>query len=402
MVGTIRPWKAGKFLPSKAFDKCRFDILFSKLLQRGLPAIVVRVLIFVYEEQTCWVKLGGRKSKVFGVTNGTRQGSVLSPLLFSIYLDDLLLKLRGLQLGCYIAGCWYGACAYADDLILLAPNREVLQKMLNVCQSYAAENNLVFSTDPVPALSKTKCIYFCGRQGRVRYPDPVLLEGQELPWVEKADHLGHTLHQLSNMEKDCHRARARFIAKTSELREELSFASPDQILKAVQVFCSDSYGSMLWNLKSESSQQFFRAWNTTVKLVYGVPRSTFTYLVEGYLAEGHTTLKNQILSRYPAFVRQLLQSPSKEVRVLVRLVSSDPRSTTCSNIKYLQEMTGLAHPQFFSSARVKVELPTKLVPGIERWRLGLLDSLLKLKMEKFLRVEDSKTICAMIDSLCST
>ena len=159
-----------------------------------------------------------------------------------------------LQLGCYIAGCWYGACAYADDLILLAPNRQVLQKMLNVCRSYAAENNLVFSTDPVPALSKTKCIYFCGRQGRVRYPDPVQLAGQELPWVEQADHLGHTLHQLSNMEKDCRRARARFIAKTVELREELSFASPDQILKAVQVFCSDSYGSMLWNLKSESSQ----------------------------------------------------------------------------------------------------------------------------------------------------
>ena len=160
MVGTIRPWKAGKFLPSKAFDKCRFDILFSKLIQRGLPAIVVRVLIFVYEEQTCWVKLGGRKSTGFGVTNGTRQGSVLSPLLFSIYLDDLLLKLRGLQLGCYIAGCWYGACAYADDLILLATNREVLRKLLNVCQSYDAENNLVFSTDPVPALSNTKCIYF--------------------------------------------------------------------------------------------------------------------------------------------------------------------------------------------------------------------------------------------------
>ena len=115
-----------------------------------------------------------------------------------------------------------------------------------------------------------------------------------------------------------------------------------------------------------------------------------------------TSLRNQILSRYPAFVRQLLQSPSKEVRVLARLVSSDPRSTTCSNLKYLQEMTGLTHPQYFSSARVKVELPTKLVPGSERWRIGLLDNLLKLKMERFLKVEDSKAICAMIDSLCST
>ena len=172
----------------------------------------------MYEEQTCWVELGGKRSATFGVTNGTRQGSVLSPLLFSVYLDDLLVQLRQLQLGCSIGGYWYGACGYADDLILLAPNREVLQKMLNVCQSYAVEHNLVFSTDPVPALSKTKCIFFCGRSGRVKYPDPVQLDGKNLPWVEQADHLGHTLHQLVNMEKDCQRAKARFIVKTGAQR----------------------------------------------------------------------------------------------------------------------------------------------------------------------------------------
>ena len=144
---------------SKAFDKCKFHVLFSKLIWKGIPGVVVRALIFIYEEQTCWVKLGNKKSTVFGVTNGTRQGSVLSPLLFSIYLDDLLIKLRALQLGCSIGGCWYGACGYADDLILLAPNRKVLQRMLYVCQSYADEHNLVFSTDQVPALSKTKCVF---------------------------------------------------------------------------------------------------------------------------------------------------------------------------------------------------------------------------------------------------
>ena len=274
--------------------------------------------------------------------------------------------------------------------------------MLNVCQSYAVEHNLVFSTDPVPALSKTKCIFFCGRSGRVKYPDHVQLDGKNLPWVEQADHLGHTLHQLVNMEKDCQRARARFIAKTVELREELSFASEDQILRAIQFLCSDAYGSMLWNLGSNSSEQFFKAWNTAVKLIYGVPRGTYTYLVEGHLAAEHPSLRNQILSRYPAFYRKLLQSPSKEVRVLASIVSHDPRSPTCSNLRYLQKMTGLATPQYFSSARIKVALPVKEVPEPEKWRLGLLDNLLKLKKERFMKVEDSKAICAMIDSLCST
>ena len=181
---------------TKAFDKCRFDKLFSKLLANGMPPIVVRVLVFIYEEQTGWVKLGGKRSTPFGLTNGTRQGSVLSPILFSVYLDDLLKELRRLQLGCHIGGYWFGGLGYADDLILLAPNREVLQKMLTVCEKYADEHNLVFSTDPVPAKSKTKCLLFCGRSGKVKYPDPVQLYGNSLPWVVSADHLEHKLHQL--------------------------------------------------------------------------------------------------------------------------------------------------------------------------------------------------------------
>ena len=292
--------------PSKAFDKCRFDKLFSKLISKGLPPVVVRVLIFIYEEQTGCVKLGGKRSSLFQLTNGTRQGSVLSPILFSVYLDDLLLELRRQQLGCHIGGYWFGCLGYADDLILLAPNREVLQRMLDICQAYAEEHNLVFSTDPVPAKSKTKCVYFCGRPGKVRYPDPVRLDGKDLPWVESADHLGHTLHQLTNMEKDSHRARAKFIQKTVNIREELYFANPEQVMKAIQLLCTDAYGSMLWNLSSTGAESFFKAWNTCVKLVHGVPRSTFTYLVEGYFASGLTSLRNQILSRYSGFHQGLL------------------------------------------------------------------------------------------------
>ena len=97
----------------------------------------------MYEEQVGWVKLDGKKSSFFKLTNGTRQGSVLSPLLFSVYLDDLLVELRAMQLGCHIGGWWYGAMGYADDLALLAPNREVLQKMVRVCERYGREHNLV-------------------------------------------------------------------------------------------------------------------------------------------------------------------------------------------------------------------------------------------------------------------
>ena len=172
--------------------------------------------------------------------------------------------------------------------------------------------------------------------------------------------------------------------------------------RCVQVLCTDAYGSMLWKLSSPEAESFFKSWNTCVKLVYGVPRNTFTYLVEDYFASGQSSLRNQVLSRYSGFFRGLLQSPSKEVRVLARMVSSDPRSSTCLNLRYLAQMTGLNKPEFLTSARIRMALPVKIVPDGEKWRLGLLASLMKLKTEKYHQVQDFQHICAMIDSLCST
>merc|ERR1711888_158098 len=96
---------------------------------------------------------------------------------------------------------------------------------------------------------------------------------------------------------------------------------------------------MLWDLSSDQSEQYFKSWNTCIKLVYEVPRSNFTYLVEGFLAGNQVSLRNQVLSRYPGFYRNLLNSASKEVRILARIVSRDPRSNTWMNLQYLERLT---------------------------------------------------------------
>ena len=149
----------------------------------------------------------------------------------------------------------------------------------------------------------------CSSVADLGYPDPLQLDGKDLPWVEKADHLGHVIHQATNMEADCKRGRAKFISKSVEIRNQLSFAAPEHILHAIQVLCTDAYGSMLWSLDSDTVESFFKSWNTCVKLVYGVPRNTFTYLVEGYFAADQTSLRNQIMSRYSGFC-------SKSTRVI--------------------------------------------------------------------------------------
>ena len=369
-------------------------------LTRGF-LLVVRTLVYVYEEQTGHVKLAGRKSSTFSITNGTMQGSVISPTLWCVYLDDLIKKLRDLKLGVYVAGVWMGATGYADDLLLLAPVRSVLAEMVRVCEEYGKEHNMVFSTDPVQTLSKTKCMFFCGNLNNVSYPDSIYLDGKALPWVVTAEHLGHTLHQSGSMEHDCKVHRAQFINKSIDLREKLHFARASEVLKGMRVYCCDSYGSMLWNLRSESAESYFKCWNTAVKLMNDIPRSTFTYLVEGYFAQNQTSLRNQVLARYTGFFHSLLNSPSEEVRLLVNLVARDPSSNTADNLAYVRELTQLS-PWNFSPGRIKTALPSLEVPEKERWRLGLLTSLLKLRHEKHLSIVDKKRTQAMIDSLCSS
>ena len=164
---------------SKAFDMCKFDLLFEKLHRRNIPPIVLRALIFIYEEQTAWVRWGNARSCQFGIKNGTRQGSVLSPAFFSVYIDDLLTELRKSGIGCYIGERFFGAAGYADDIVLLAPCRSAIAQMIKICEEFGTMNNLKFSTDPSPAKSKTKCLYMCGPRVRnLVYPAPLKLYGR--------------------------------------------------------------------------------------------------------------------------------------------------------------------------------------------------------------------------------
>ena len=182
-------------------------------------------MLHMYLHQTAKVKWQGSSSKVLSIRNGVKQGAVLSAILFCIYIDDLIKKLRRNGDGCWIDSRYVGIAVYADDIVLLSPSLDGLQNMINECSDYAYKHHLTFSTNINPEKSKTKCMAFLRKDRILRN---IKLNDKILPWVSKAKHLGSTIKNNINcdMFQDLLEKRAAYISRNSELNQEFSYAHP--------------------------------------------------------------------------------------------------------------------------------------------------------------------------------
>jgi len=73
-------------------------------------------------------------SRCFRLFCGIRQGGVLSPYLFAVYIDSIVAKVLKSNIGCYVKWMCLSILLYADDIILFAPSITVLQQLLHVCE----------------------------------------------------------------------------------------------------------------------------------------------------------------------------------------------------------------------------------------------------------------------------
>ena len=369
----------------QGFDRCSWSVIFSSLKKRHLPAVVIRALLFIYTEQSAVVKWGSSVSEPFRLTNGTRQGSVISPTLWCLYVDDLIVELRTLGLGCKIENIFVGITVYADDVILLAPSRAALQEMLKVTEKFANEKNIVFSTHEVPDKSKSKCLWFNGKY-TASYPAPLQLNGRSLPWVKSATHLGHELRQECSMEHDAWCCRAKFIDKSTTVREQFSFARPAEILAATSIYCCDFYGSNLWDLYGVRAVQCYKAWNTCVKLAWSLPRTTHTWIVDNLLSCNLPSARERILAGFVGFLQRMRASASWEIRVLSEVAGRDAGSVTGKNIINMQ-LEFNKDPREMTFSSMKSALKLREVPVGEGW---VLDHLKDMLIERQEMVEEGE------------
>ena len=166
-------------MPPKLVDHGK---LFSKLQHRGLPTPILRFLVNWYSLQEMRVRWGGCFSEPFGVSNGVRQGGVLSPVLFAVYLDGLLEELSDSGVGCYWGHMFAGALCYADDIVILAPCASALRRMLDICSLYAHDHGLLFKA------SKTQLICFCSCKN-CHFLPLISFNNTALPYKNEVIHL---------------------------------------------------------------------------------------------------------------------------------------------------------------------------------------------------------------------
>ena len=118
---------------SKAFDKTNNCVLLLKLLEKNVPQNFILMLYFWFDKIFIMVKWKSTCSYRVKLSAGIRQGGILSPYLFSVFVGRMLIKLKKSKLGCHISGQCLNAIMFADDVLLMSITLRDLQKIINLC-----------------------------------------------------------------------------------------------------------------------------------------------------------------------------------------------------------------------------------------------------------------------------
>jgi len=140
----------------------------------------------MYTNQSLAVNWNGYYSSPFPTSNEGKQGEILSPILFCVYKDELISRLKQSGVGCFIRDIYLGSLGYTDDLCLLAPTRGATQIMLGICEKFDKEYDVMFNSQ------KCHLILYNTNYQYIDMPQ-LHLNGETLQVQKYACHLGHPI-----------------------------------------------------------------------------------------------------------------------------------------------------------------------------------------------------------------
>ena len=121
---------------AKAYDSIPHSFLWEKLAELGIDPKFITIIKSIYSNSTIKVIVNGHLTDSVNVEQGIKQGCILSPLLFTLYISGMGHMLEKGPLGCKIHQVTISALLYVDDLILIGHNRDSLISLLNETQHH--------------------------------------------------------------------------------------------------------------------------------------------------------------------------------------------------------------------------------------------------------------------------
>ena len=211
----------------KCFDSIWHDGLLYKLTSH-MSTAHWRLLYQWYKSLCAIVRINGFYGNVFTVSKGTRQGSILSPYVFNIFIDNLLKELENSPCGLRVGKSKFNSLAYADDIELLATHVSDLQCLVDICYEYSVKWRFKFG--------ENKSLFFIAGNKNVAKDPNIILGSVSLKRVDRIDVLGKvftsngasTEHMLNRMKKSRQALHAM-----GYRNEELCPAVKDHIWKSV-------------------------------------------------------------------------------------------------------------------------------------------------------------------------
>ena len=323
----------------KAFDSVWRQGLWTKLIQQGINGKVLLVITNLYKNIKSCVFLNDEKSDYFSSYKGVRQGENLSPVLFSLYLNDieqffvsnncspLNIELASLDsnLSDYIK---LFLLLYADDTILFSDSRDGLQKALDVLYSYCIEWKL--EVNP----TKTKVIVFNKRKNP---RDTFRYGNNNLDTVNSFSYLGIEFSRTGTFHKSKKRTfdkaqKAIFVLMQIARNQKLPIGIVLELYQSM-ILPILLYGCEIWGYENNGILEKLQL--KFLKHVLRLNRSTYSQVIYG-----ETGL-------YPISVHIKMRM----VRFWCDIKSSEKYSSKLYNILYRLHTSGICTSKWIESIR---------------------------------------------------
>ena len=323
----------------------------------------------MYLLNNAYVKWKNTKSTNFRMMNGVKQGGVLSPTLFAVYLDRLLRQIHTLGLGCFMGNIYANAFAYADDVIILSPICSAMRKLIEICEQYSNEFCLSFNPN------KCFLLVFCNRNFDLSHIN-LQLRNQPIQIVNGSKHLGHFVSSKGSIIQIDEIIREMQV-KANIISNEFHCLTYKARAKIFNSQCLNLYGCGLWNLEDRNLNNLYKAWRKSSRKILKLHPRTHNELIPSLMDS--LPIELVVKERWLNFFLSGLRRPQDAIANFFKNSLISSCSYSVSNINILLNELQILYTDIFMLKRNDIRRKFLMKNHVSRWKVTLLSELLDVR-----------------------